>query len=142
MACKSRECVNEWFTHTHMNVLHLQTYIVMCKCFGMCTCMYYIPLMNMGSYKSILISCGCFWKLNFIFLQWATLVGLLQKKSWYFDIPQTLAFFINMGLWWCYWKRYPGMHILSHLIAWVQLLLLLLFLWVIFDNNFYYWALG
>jgi hypothetical protein len=28
------------------------------------------------------------------------------KKSLYFDIPQTLSFSTNMGLWWFYSKKY------------------------------------
>ncbi len=131
-------CVNRfslWMNdlRTHPNVLHWHTYLVLCKCFGVCTCMYCIPVMIIPSYKSILISCGCFPKLNFYFY----LIGPLQKIMIFWYSPN-ISIFDQYGTRGCYSKRYPGMHILSHLIAWVQLLLLLLFLWVIFDNNFYY----
>jgi len=97
---------------------------------------YDISLMTIPSYKSILISCGCFSKLNFIFLQWGSLIGPLQKTMIFWYSPNISIF-----------HQYRTMvvlfkEILSHLIAWVQLLLLLLFLLVISDNNFYYWALG
>ncbi len=93
MACKSRECVNEWFTHTHMNVLHLQTYIVLYKCFGVCTCMYCIPIMIVPSYKSILISCGCFQSSFFFFLQWATLISPFKKQIMIFWYSPNISIF-------------------------------------------------
>jgi len=49
-------------------------YIISYKCFVVCKCMYYIPLMTMPSCKSILIRSRRIPKFNFIFLQYVTLI--------------------------------------------------------------------
>jgi hypothetical protein len=114
------------------------TYTVSCKCFGACKCkcIYYMSLMIIPSCKSISISCECIHILTF-FLQWTILIGPSHKKSWYFDTLQTLAFVNQYGTMVMLFQEISQMHILPHVIAWVQLLLLLLFLWVVFNNKFF-----
>jgi hypothetical protein len=118
MMCKS--CV---LSLKHLNVLHLHlyccrtylfiyihiyTFMTMCKCFGVCKCkeIYYLPFMTIVSLKSMFISCGCIPKLFFFFLQWATLIGPSQKIMILWYCPNIKAFSTNMGLWWCYFKKY------------------------------------
>ncbi len=61
----------------HSNFLHLHkasvsicqnTYMASPKCLGACIYMYYITLVIIFPCKSILISCACISKVNFIFL--------------------------------------------------------------------------
>jgi len=44
------------------------TYIALCKYLGTCKCIYYIPFMTLPSCKSIIISCACKPKLNYLFI--------------------------------------------------------------------------
>jgi hypothetical protein len=113
----------------------------MCKCFGVCKCkwIYYLPFMTIVFWKSMVIGCGCIPKLK-LFLQWATLIGPSQKIMilWYY--PNIKTFCTNMGLWWCYFEEIFLMQILLRLITWIQLLLLL-FLWIVLNNDLYYQVL-
>jgi len=58
-----------------------------CKCFGMCKCIYYIPLVTIPSCKSILVSYGCmFWWVFFLVM--GHLVGLSPKHYEFLPPPQ------------------------------------------------------
>jgi hypothetical protein len=78
-----------------VNNFQIHFYIGLCKCFEVCKCINYIPWMIIPSCKSMLISCECIVNLNFIFCN-GPLSSALHKKSWYFDIIQTLAFFLRI----------------------------------------------
>ncbi len=54
-----------------------------------------IPLMIILSCKSILISCGAS-QSSIIYICNGALWFAYQKQSWYFNIAQTLAFFLPM----------------------------------------------
>ncbi len=65
--------------------------MVLCKCLSVLS-LYYIPLVPIPSCKSILIRCGCIPKLNFIFLQFATLIGPSPKNHYTLIFPKHYHF--------------------------------------------------
>jgi len=123
------------FISIYMKSLYIfikYTYIAPCKCFGVCKCIYYIFLMTIPSCKSILISCECIPKLNFIFCK-GTLWWILHTKKmifWYSLNIKVLQYKLIVVL----FQEISWMHILSQLIVWVQILLLL-FLWILLNNK-------
>jgi hypothetical protein len=115
-ACRS--CVN--VNHLHLNIWTFYSYIyilvvyiyiyIFTLTWGQCKylsntlpwfcvnvwecvkCLYYMPFMPIPSCKSILIRCGCIPKLNFVFLQLATLIGPSQKNHYTLIFPKHYHF--------------------------------------------------
>ncbi len=135
--------MSEFFTHILLLcVLFLNSYILHevkvnicqlhfhnpCNCFGKCKCRYYILLMTMPSCKSILISCGCIPSFNFLFLYFCSeaLWLVLLKKIMMLCYSSNISIFHKYEDYHVLFQEISWTYILSHLIAWAQLLLLLL----------------
>jgi len=121
-----------WTSYIYIIVMYkfffnIYTYTTSCKCFGACKRIYHILFMIIPSWKSILINCGCIPPLNYILLQWATLIGPSQKN---YDILIFLkiSIFYQYGTMMVLFQKISWMHILPHFIAWVKLSFLTLFI--------------
>jgi hypothetical protein len=107
-------------------------YIISCNCFLVCKCMYYIPLVTIPSYKSILIKSRHIPKFNFIFLQHVILIGPWKKNMILSYSPNINIFYQYKTIVILFWGI-SWMHILPHFIAWIKLLLSYLYN---FGHNF------
>ncbi len=102
-----------------------------------CKCVYYISLMTILSCKSILISCWCILKLNFIlFFEGSTLIGLSQKIHDIFILPNINNFYQSGTTIWLLFQGISWMHILLWFVDWIEILFINLFI-TIFGLSFY-----
>jgi hypothetical protein len=90
----------------------------------------------MSSCKSILTSYVCIPKLNIIIFVISHFDWPFTKKSWYFDIPPNISISHQYGTMVVLFQGILWIHILYHIMTWIEHLFLILFA-TIFGLNFY-----